>query len=115
MKIDFKKPFVGLDGKAVEPIENLNTLLGTYLGRSAKVEGASDLKAHDWAIRVFNEGDLDLDNADTETLTKFIENIPNTSLMVRAQLAACIRLAKDKPVTTTDAAKEPIKLPASSN
>lgn len=120
MKIDFRKPFTGLDGKPVEPVEMLNSLLGTYIGRSAKVDGASDQKANDWAVMVFNDGYLDLDNADLDVLSKFIEAIPNTSLMVRDQLARCIRLSKDQPIIKqsdkiVEEPKQLITLPAASH
>lgn len=69
MKLDFNFNLIGLDGKEIEN-ENVGKTLARNL--SSVAEGDS-LKFMDWARKIYNGTELDLDPSDVQTLKAFVE------------------------------------------
>src|SRR6478736_2969161 len=96
MKINFKKPFLNINGEPVKdgnkPMD-LNEFLANSLASAQNT--TEPVKFFDWGIKVFNEGWLELDKTDTEKLEKFItEN--GMPILGKGRLLTCIEEAKNE-------------------
>lgn len=89
-KLNFNVPLLGLDNKPAADVK-LNVLLSNTLAQSQEQD---PVKYFDWAIVLFNEGILELDNADVETITKFIKGNQNLMTLAKGRLLEVITEAQ---------------------
>lgn len=83
MKVNFNKPLLSLDG--TESGELLNKLLSNILAQSS--EGVSEpVKFFDWALKIYNDGELELDNTDAEHLKSFIKGHKQLTVFAKGRL-----------------------------
>ncbi|WP_343524512.1 hypothetical protein [Pedobacter sp.] len=83
MKVNFNKPLLNLDGS--ESGEMLNKLLSNILAQAN--EGVTEpIKFFDWAIKIFNDGEVELDNTDSEVLKSFIKNHKQLTVFAKGRL-----------------------------
>ena len=82
MILNFKKPLLNLDG--TETQEYLNTLLANVLATASEV--ADPVKYFDWSIKIFNDGEVDLDTSDTENLKSFIKTNKRLNVFTQGRL-----------------------------
>jgi len=86
--------FKNLDGEDITENDTLNiakTLANILIGAEGKIDAA---KGYDWAMKLWNDGFIELDNSDLETLKKFIqyEGIPLARLaiaQIERKIIAC--------------------------
>jgi hypothetical protein len=83
MKLDLNKPVKGLDGADLKD-SNLSKILANAL--CGKTEGIEPVKAIDWALKLYNEGFIEIDDSDTEKLKNFIEKEENFTNLLKASL-----------------------------
>lgn len=77
MKINFKKDIKDLGGETLKD-SAVNKLLANAL--SGKTPDIEPIKAMDWALKLWNEGELELDDSDKSTLKEFVtksDGFPN--------------------------------------
>lgn len=89
-KLNLDKPFLGLDGKEVGV--KLNELLANSLGQSSERE---PIKFFDWAVKLYNEGFIEVDNADLELITKFIKDNAQLTTMAKGRLLEAMKKEDD--------------------
>jgi hypothetical protein len=83
MKLDFNKPFIGLDGNAVPD----HPTLGKLLGNAIAAQGKGDvLKLFSWAMDLYQGKAIDLDKSDQKTLQDFITNDQTITILGKGQL-----------------------------
>lgn len=86
MKIDLSSKIFGLDNKEIDNGETVAKLLANSLaGKTEKIE---PVKAFDWAMRLFNEGNIEIDRSDSE---KLIEEIKVSTTMTNLGKGQIIR------------------------
>lgn len=86
LTMDFNKPITGLDGQPVydgDKVYTLGRLLAEQLIQATKVDA---IKFFDWALKLYNNQPLELDNSDTQTLKEFIRNHETMTVIAKAQL-----------------------------
>lgn len=84
MKLDFNKPFLNLDGQAIEET-NQGKILAQALSQSLDAKETDILKYWEWALKL-NKGEiLDLDQADQVKLKAFIDKA-QFNVLVKFQL-----------------------------
>ena len=82
MKINLNKPFNGLDGKQIE-----NLMLGKILANHLASANKGDaVKMIDWAMKLYNGKELDLDKSDIKTMTEFVEKSEAINNICKAQI-----------------------------
>lgn len=105
MNVNFNLPIKNLDGTEAGG-EPLNKLLATVMAQSN--EGVQDpVKFFDWAIRLHNDGDIDLDNSDMELLKNFIKTHKGLTVFAKGSLLKVLSDATlaETTKTTSKAAK----------
>ena len=93
-KIDLKKPLLDALNKPMDDDAGpamLNELLSKIILRSNTSENT--FKFFDWAIELANDGIINLDATDQETLQKFIEKNSQLTLLVKGRLLEAIKIA----------------------
>jgi hypothetical protein len=84
MKLNFDKPFIGLDEKEI-PESNQGKTLAGALSASMDAKDGDVLKYWEWALKV-NKGEvIDLDKADQKKLKDFIDKC-QFNVLVKVQL-----------------------------
>lgn len=96
MKLNFKKPFVDLDGNDI-PESDQGKTLASALSQSLDPKEGDLIKYWEWAQKCHKGEQLDLDTADRKKVREFIEK-SNFNVLVKAQL-----------LTTMDDGGEPKK------
>lgn len=100
MKIDLKVYLKDLDGKdAIVPIDGektgkmfLSQLLANQLcGPSAEIE---PVKAYDWAVKLWNDGFIDVDKSDLKNLENFITKCKTLTVLGKGQLLKILDAAR---------------------
>lgn len=72
MKIDFNKPFVDMKGQPIEGDTQAKFLASVLAG---KFENFSPIKALDYAIKLYNDGEIEIDDADKKNLIAGVEKL----------------------------------------
>jgi cell division septal protein FtsQ len=88
MKIQFyNQQLKALDGQPVEDAQGNYVMMHMALG-SALVSGSEGevLKFYDWALKMHNGIELDLDKSDQEVLKKFIKETKTLTILAKGQL-----------------------------
>jgi len=91
MKVNLDWNFKGLDGKDLQG-DTAAKLVANML--SNKAEGIAPIKAYDWAIKLFNEGELEVDETDFEALQRVIE-ASDFVVLAKAQVLKNLKAAKE--------------------
>lgn len=94
-KINFKVPFMGLDGKPSANDENLSLILANFLA-SSDATGTQAIKFGDWAEKVYNEGVLEVDNTDKDVVKNFILEHKQMTAWLKKRLVDCFVEGKSK-------------------
>jgi len=81
--INLNKPAKDLKGKAIEG-SNLGEMLADVLAMHN--EGKQALKFYGWALNLAAGKDLELDQADVNTLKEFVESSKQMTVMLSAQI-----------------------------
>jgi hypothetical protein len=84
MKLNFKKPFVDLDGNDISESDQGRTL-ASALSQSLDPKEGDLIKYWEWAQKCHKGEELDLDTADRKKVREFIEK-SNFNVLVKAQL-----------------------------
>lgn len=84
MKLNLDKNLLSLGG---EPLEggNMAKILANTLANSSQ---GNVIKFYDWAVRLYNEGEIEVDRADMSVLKQVIESNQNLTILAKAQLLA---------------------------
>lgn len=84
MKLNLDKSLLSLGG---EPLEggNMAKILANTLANSSQ---GNVIKFYDWAVRLYNEGEIEVDRADMSVLKQVIESNQNLTILAKAQLLA---------------------------
>ena len=95
MKINFNVDLVDLEGNKVQATDERGTALphnenlGKLLGQVLATETQGDpIKYFEWAQKMHNGKEIDLDTSDQKTLQDFIKTTPKLTAIVKAQLLA---------------------------
>ncbi|NVM36896.1 MAG: hypothetical protein HWN81_14965 [Candidatus Lokiarchaeota archaeon] len=83
MNLDLNKPIKALDGAELENSNLAKILANTLCG---KTEGIEPIKAMDWALKLHNEGSIEIDSTDAEKLKAFITKEENFTNLLKASL-----------------------------
>ena len=89
LDMDFK--FKSLDGKEID--EEASKSLASFLCFQ-NTSGISSIKATDWALKLYSDGKIEIDNADLDLLDKLIEESQFTNLG-KYQLRQAIKKCKE--------------------
>lgn len=68
MQIDFKKEIKALNGEAYK--ENMASVVANHLFNA---KSDDPLKTHDWALKLHNDGVIEVDSSDINKLTEAIK------------------------------------------
>jgi len=85
MKIDLNKPFVDMKGQPIEGDTQAKFLAGVLAG---KFEDLSPIKAFDYALKLFNDGEIEIDASDLDAVKNGVKKLvaQGVSNLVCAQL-----------------------------
>lgn len=92
MKLDLRKPILNLDGsflsvvvegKVIQDKQLMSNILAAQLVQSVS---GNPIKFFDWAVKLTNEGIIDVDQADIKVLRDFVEGHPQLFIIAKAQL-----------------------------
>jgi hypothetical protein len=96
MKLNLNKPLLDLAGNPIVDEKNniiyLSQLIANRLV-STKDGGLEPLKAYDFALKLYNEGEIEIDSTDLEKLEQEIAKFDITNLVI-AQIKKEINKAK---------------------
>lgn len=95
MKLNFDKPFVGLNGSPISDT-NQGETLATALSESIGAKENDSLKFWGWAQKIYKKEEVDLDLADQKKLREFIENT-NFKTLAKAQLLETLEKTSQEP------------------
>lgn len=84
MKLNFKKPFLDLDGKEI-PDSDQGKTLALAFSQSLDPKEGDLIKYWEWAQKCHKGETVDLDTADRKKVREFIEK-SNFQVLVKAQL-----------------------------
>lgn len=94
MNLNFNFKLKDLNGKSIEGDNgNAGKILGQMLFSQNK---GNSLKLHDWALKVFNNKPIDLDDTDTNVLYGLIEQSEWLLVASKAPMLSYIDSVKDK-------------------
>lgn len=92
MKIDLNWFIKGLDGKPI-----VNAHAGQTLAQAISLSNkGNSIKLHDWALKLWNETPLQVDEMDADALIALIENSEMLTILAKAPLIEYIKKAKEK-------------------
>jgi hypothetical protein len=90
-KLNLTKPVNGLDGKAIKDGEEelkISKVLANALAQSNQLE---PIKFFDWAVRLFNDGVLEVDDTDLELIVNFVKSNKGLSVLVSGQILKALK------------------------
>lgn len=96
IKLDLNWRLKNLDGKEMEGDEegaHAGKLIASLLSRATEAE--SPIKFFDWALKLYNKQDLQLDDSDFETLKKFVKSHKGLFAIAQAQILTYFTEAKE--------------------
>lgn len=82
MKINLAFKFKNLKGEELQG-ETAGQVLAAFLSTSNK---GNSIKMWDWAMKFYNNQDLEIDKTDSEVLIGLIENAENLTVLAKAQI-----------------------------
>jgi hypothetical protein len=94
-KLNFNKPFVDLAGVQVMNETGEKQTLGIILSNQLALANTTDfMKFSDWAIKIFKNETIQVDDTDYEKILKFVETHPHLTATAKRQLIDHIKKAK---------------------
>lgn len=100
IKLNLNRSFVDTEGNEL-PDGPQSKFLARLLAASPTGDA---LKLWDWAVALSKTGELELDESDAETLTKFIRETQGTTALAKAQLQQALIEARVKPCESKECA-----------
>lgn len=91
LNLDFK--FKSLKGEEMEG-STASKLIAQIL--SEKSEGIPSIKAYDWAVKLFNDGTVEIDRSDKDLLERFVESTPALTNLAKAQVIGVLKDLKEE-------------------
>ena len=86
MKIDFKKPIVAMDGKAIELNDSFMMLNEELAGGIARINETNEpLKLWEWAQNLQSTGCIEVDTQDLELLKTTIKSNRQFTVLLKGQ------------------------------
>lgn len=86
MKIDFKKPIIGLDGQPLTDGEGKQILLGQTVGNALAAMTEGDyLKFRGWGQQMYDGKTVEMDQSDVNTFKTFLQFTKNLSALTKSQ------------------------------
>lgn len=82
MKINLNKNVVGVDGKELQD-SNMGKIIANALASS---QNGDALKLMDWALKLYNGKELDLDPSDLQVFKDFVLNNQSFTVLLRARI-----------------------------
>lgn len=92
MKLNFDFAFMALNGEVVKD-GNAGKVLASHVASGNK---GNSIKLWDWALRMYNHQDIELDNTDFDVLYALISENETLNVMAKAQLLNYMNDAKKK-------------------
>jgi hypothetical protein len=92
MKLSLNFQFTNLVGQPVEG-DTASKVVANILAQ--KADGIPPIKAYDWALKLFNEGEIEIDKSDFTLLKGFIEK-SDLVVFAKAQILNAINERKEK-------------------
>jgi hypothetical protein len=93
MKLDFNFQLPGLDGKEMPgEANNAGKLLSALLASQNK---GNSIKLYDWALKVYNNTPLEIDDTDADVLSTLIETSEAITIMGKVPLINYIKSVKE--------------------
>lgn len=71
MKLNFNFKIKSLDGKEIPNSDSANKLLANVLSQMNK---GNSIKMYDWALKLWNSGELEIDDTDSHILEGIIDS-----------------------------------------
>jgi hypothetical protein len=90
MKLNLNFNLKGLDGNEI-PNTNAGKLLAEEISRTNQ---GNSIKLFDWAVKLWNENEIELDSTDAEVLKALIEKSTNLTVLSKAQLLRSLQEEK---------------------
>lgn len=94
MKLSFEKPLLGIDGKEIldnnDPL-SMSKIVANLFANSQTQEPA---KYVDWAIKIWNGQEIEVDRSDLEKIKTFITTHQGLSNLARVRILEVIELAE---------------------
>lgn len=84
MKLNLDKDLLSLDGKPVDNGNMAKVLANTL----ASTTQGSVFKFYDWAVKLWNEGEIEIDRSDKMLLMQFVESSMQLTILAKAQIMA---------------------------
>ncbi len=88
-----KKLSLNIQPKSLNGVEskgdNLAKILAGIL--SNKSPGIDSIKAMDWAMKLFNDGSIEIDRSDNQKLEKFVEDTDQLTNLGKSQIINVLR------------------------
>lgn len=92
MKINFNWELKGLDGR---PMQNGNA--GKALAQAlAQQNQGNSIKLHDWALKLWNNSALEIDDTDADVLVALIERTESLTILAKAPMIEYLKKVKEK-------------------
>lgn len=91
MKLDFNFQFKGLDNKEMTGA-SAGKILSQILASQNK---GNSIKLYDWALKLFNDTPLEIDDTDADVLVALIENTEALTVMAKVPLVNYIKKIKE--------------------
>lgn len=92
MKLNFNFQFKGLDKNELKG-ESAGKVLAAYLSSSNK---GNSIKLWDWALKLYNGEEIDLDPTDLDVLVGLIETAENLTVLAKGQILLYINETKSQ-------------------
>ena len=96
MKLNFKFKIKNLSGKEVDGPDELifaNKLLGNMLSQMNK---GNSIKLFDWAYKLWNKGEIEIDSTDSEVLHELIDKSEFLTVLSKTPMLELIKKKKDE-------------------
>jgi hypothetical protein len=90
MKLDFNFQFKGLDGKEMKG-DSAGQVLSQVLASQNK---GNSIKLYDWALKLYNGQELEIDDTDADVLIGLIESTEALTIMAKVPLVNYIKSKK---------------------
>jgi len=84
LKLNLDKDLLSLDGKPVDNGNMAKVLANTL----ASTTQGSVFKFYDWAVKLWNEGEIEIDRSDKMLLMQFVESSMQLTILAKAQIMA---------------------------
>lgn len=91
MKLNFDFQFKGLDGKDMQG-DSAGKILSSVLAAQNK---GNAIKLYDWALKLYNNKPLEIDDTDADVLHALIETCENLTIVAKVPLMQYIKKIKD--------------------